>query len=117
MAESELIEKLKNIGLTESKAKETLKNVNLTNNLRSVINSAEQHSNDLGGSTGNLLYNIASKTKAQISHQIPLLGEYVALKKIDSEVRLNAAIGDYCIYQDFLFSKNKNSGNILMPSR
>ena len=31
MAESELIEKLKNIGLTESKAKETLKNVNLTN--------------------------------------------------------------------------------------
>lgn len=92
MAEVELIEKLKSIGLTESKAKETLKNANLTNNLKCVINSAEQHSNDLGGSKGNLLYNIASKTKAQISHRIPLLGEYVALGKIDSEVRLNAAI-------------------------
>ena len=107
MAESELIEKLKNIGLTESKAKETLKNVILTNNLRSVINSAEQHSNDLSGSTGNLLYNIASKTKAQISHQIPLLGEYVALKKIDSEVRLNAAIGDYFICIQYFEELNR----------
>ena len=94
MAEVELIESLKSIGLTESKAKETLKNANLTNNLKCVINSAEQHSKDLGGSKGNLLYNIASKTKAQISHRIPLLGEYVALGKIDSEVRLNAAIGN-----------------------
>ena len=113
MAESELIEKLKNIGLTESKAKETLKNVNLTNNLRSVINSAEQHSNDLAGSTGNLLYNIASKTKAQISHQIPLLGEYVALKKIDSEVRLNAAIGDYCIYLQYFDFQRTKIDNVL----
>ena len=105
MTEAELIEKFKAIGLTESKAKETLKNSNLTNNLKSVINSAEQHSNDLGGSTGNLLYNIASKTKAQISSQLPLLGEYVALGKIDSEVRLNAAIGNsYLIIPGQLFA-------------
>ena len=93
MAEGELIDKFKHIGLTEAKAKETLKNTNLSNNLKCVINSAEKHSKDLGGSKGNLLYNIASKSKAQISHQIPLLGEYVALGKIDSEVRLMAAIG------------------------
>jgi hypothetical protein len=93
MEETQIIELFKKIGLNETKAKETLKNANLTNNLVCVAKSALKQSSELEGTKGNLLYNIASKTKSQISNHIPLLGEYVALGKIDSEIRLNAAIG------------------------
>ena len=93
MDETKTIEIFKKIGLTETKAKETLKNANLTNNLVRVIKYAMEKSSELDGTKGNLLYNIASKIKSQISHHIPLLGEYVALGKIDSEIRLNCAIG------------------------
>ena len=93
MDEERLIEMFKSIGLSETKAKETLKNSHLTNNLQTVIKAASAKSNELNGIKGNLLYNIASKTKPQISSRIPMLSEYVALDKIDSEVRLNAAMG------------------------
>ena len=93
MDETQIIELFKKIGLNETKGKETLKNANLTNNLICVVKAALEKSTELEGTKGNLLYNIASKTKSQISHHIPLLGEYVALGKIDSEIRLNAAIG------------------------
>ena len=93
MDETQLIELFKGIGLNETKAKETLKNVHLTSNLRYVINAASAKSSELDGIKGNLLYNIASKTKSQIISHIPILSEYVALGKIDSEARLNAAIG------------------------
>ena len=88
-----LITQFMGIGLSEAKAKETLKNSNLTNNLKIVIETASANSKELEGVKGNLLYNIASKIKPQISGRVPILAEYVALGKIDSEIRLNAAIG------------------------
>ena len=93
MDENQLIELFNGIGLSEAKAKETLKNSHLTSNLKNAINAASAKSSELDGIKGNLLYNIASKTKSQIISHIPMLSEYVALGKIDSESRLNAAIG------------------------
>ena len=88
-----LITQFMGIGLSEAKAKETLKNSNLTNNLKMVIETASASSKELEGVKGNLLYNIASKIRPQISGRVPILAEYVALGKIDSEMRLSAAIG------------------------
>ena len=83
------------IGLTEQKAKETAKNKVLSKTLSTVVNEAETQGGDLA-SCGSLLYNISSKTKPQILHFMPLLVKYVCAGKLDSEIRLNAAI-DYLL--------------------
>lgn len=85
------------IGLSEVKAKETAKNSNVSANLKSCINAASSvSSGETSKAHGMLLYHIATKIKPQISMQIPLLSRYVAEGKIDSELRLNAAM-DYLI--------------------
>jgi glutaminyl-tRNA synthetase len=90
----ELVPAFMRIGLTEQKAKETAKNKQLSANLAVVIAEAEKHSSssqDLAGH-GTLLYHVASKLKAQVFHLAPLLVELICRGKLDSELRLNAAI-------------------------
>ena len=84
------IELLKSIGLSEAKAKETMKNANLTKNLVVVVN----HASKVGDVSvrGNLLYNLASKIKPQIVAHLPMLSEYVVTGKLDTEVRVQAAL-------------------------
>ncbi|KAK3797448.1 hypothetical protein RRG08_011699 [Elysia crispata] len=81
------------IGLTEQKAKETIKNAQLTENLKQAIKLAD----DFGATAirkeiGKLLYNVASKLKAQIKNHMGLLVQYISSKKITSEDQLNAAL-------------------------
>lgn len=40
---------------------------------------------------GKLLYNIATKLKAQIKNHQPMLVEYVVARKITTEIQLNGA--------------------------
>jgi len=79
------------LGLTEQKAKETLKNKNLTKSLSEVVKEAEKHTHELPGICS-LLYNVASKTKPQVFHYMPLLVRYICSKQLDNELRLTAAI-------------------------
>jgi len=88
-----LVVLFKTIGLSEAKAKETAKNANLSNNLKLAIEAAAKVAS--GGDSSNhgaLLYTIASKIKPQVSGHLPLLAEYVASGKLDSEVRVQAAL-------------------------
>jgi len=79
------------IGLTEQKAKETAKNKNLSKNLACVIPEAANNTGDLTA-CGTLLYTVASKTKPQVFHFMPLLVKYICGGKLDNELRLNAAL-------------------------
>nr|CAG4645363.1 EOG090X01EL [Lynceus sp. MCZ IZ 141354] len=93
MAENEMIPLFCSIGLTEAKAKETLKNKVASQNLKTCIEAASKlSSNGIPKTTGTLLYHIATKIKPQVQKHIPLLTEYVSAGKIDSEIRLNAAL-------------------------
>ena len=103
LEETQLMELLNKIGLSEAKAKETQKNSNLTSNLVAVINAALEKCDDVDGTKGSLIYNAASKIKPQINDHLPMLGHYIALNKIDSEVRLNAAIGKFSPYIGFSY--------------
>jgi len=94
--EDNLVELFMKIGLTEAKSKETAKNKILSKQLSSVISEASyQYSTELD-KIGTLLYHTASKLKPQVFHLMPLLVRYIGERKIDNEVRLNAAI-DYLI--------------------
>jgi len=95
MDTDELVAKFQRVGLTESKAKETLKNKTVSNNLSQLVDWAGEGT-ELAGVRGNLLYNTASKTKPQIWSLAPLLVKYVCQDKLDTEVRLAAAI-DYLL--------------------
>ena len=103
MEETQLMELLKKIGLSEAKAKETQKNSNLTSNLVAAINATLEKCDAIDGTKGSLIYNAASKIKPQINDHLPMLGHYIALNKIDSEVRLNAAIGRFTRYIVFSY--------------
>ncbi|XP_054718771.1 probable glutamine--tRNA ligase [Uloborus diversus] len=88
-----VLSKLNIIGLSEQKAKETVKNEKLCSDLIQTIELAEKHSsNEISKATGNLLYHIATKLKPQIRSKMSLLVQYVAEGKIDSEIKLNAAM-------------------------
>lgn len=81
------------IGLSQQKAKETMKNDALSQTLLEVIKEAKKHtSNGIGKQLGNLLYQAATKMKSQIRHRIPIISEYLASGKIDTEVKLVAAL-------------------------
>jgi glutaminyl-tRNA synthetase len=98
MAE-QLMTQFVSIGLSEDKAKETLKNETLTKTLKEVIEESNKHFNTKNGfnkSMGKLLYLTASTVKSQIRTHLPLLSEYIAKEKIDSELKLSAAI-DYLL--------------------
>jgi len=81
------------IGLSEQKAKETLKNSSVSSHLKNCIDVGLQFSHaGIAKSHGMLLYHIATKVKPQISSHIPLLSQYVVEGKIESELRLTAAM-------------------------
>lgn len=81
------------IGISEQKAKETAKNEKLCNDLLQIIILAKRYSSkDVSKTVGNLLYHIASKTKPQIRSKVDILVKYVAEEKIDTEIKLNAAL-------------------------
>ncbi|OCT85866.1 glutamine--tRNA ligase [Xenopus laevis] len=81
------------IGLSEQKARETLKNESLSLVLREAIVQAQK---TLGSSvdkvTGTLLYNVATRLKD--TKRLGFLVEYIASKKISTDLQLNAAL-DY----------------------
>lgn len=75
---------------SESKAKETLKNANVTKNLTAALNECK--GTPLPDGTGILLYHMASKIKAQIIHHLPLLVKYIVSQKLDTTLRIDAAL-------------------------
>lgn len=79
------------IGLSEDKVKDTIKNEALTKLLLELITPLRKNSDVLDRGVGKLVYLAATTTKAQIRQHLPLVIEYVASKKIDSEAKLTAA--------------------------
>lgn len=86
-----VVSRLKELGLTESKAKETAKNKSLSSNLTQLMDWAGEGL-DLTGARGNLLYHVASKSKPQMWSLVPVLVRLICEDKLDNELRLNAAI-------------------------
>ncbi|XP_074645697.1 glutamine--tRNA ligase-like [Tubulanus polymorphus] len=98
MSDETMLSLLTGIGLSDAKAKETMKNKDLSSRLKTIIDESGKHcSTPVEKSTGNLLYHIATKLKAQIVHRIPLLVQYTVTNKIRSELQLNAAL-DYLLH-------------------
>ncbi|CAH1783319.1 unnamed protein product, partial [Owenia fusiformis] len=90
---ADFIQLFTGIGLSEQKAKETAKNETLAQNLKNTIDEAKSHcGGEVDKSVGTLLYNISTRLKNQIKQHKSLLVKYVANKKINSEVQLNAAM-------------------------
>lgn len=79
---------------SETKAKETLKNANVTKNLTAALNECK--GTPIPEGAGMLLYHLASKIKAQIIHHLPLLVKYIISQKLDTTVRVDAAL-DYVL--------------------
>ncbi|CAG4964530.1 unnamed protein product [Parnassius apollo] len=90
MTPEETIEKLKLLGLSEQKAKETLKNVNVTKILLAALNEVNLQTAPAGA--GMLLYHLATKIKPQITEKLPFICKYIADGKLDSTLRVDAAI-------------------------
>lgn len=109
------------IGLSEQKAKETAKNEKLCKELLNFITLAKKHSTKgISKSTGNLLYHIASKAKPQIRPKIDTLVKYVVDEKIDTEIKLNAALSYLMDHADKIlnipeFEKNSGVGISVSP--
>ncbi|XP_063282773.1 glutamine--tRNA ligase [Pelobates fuscus] len=81
------------IGLSEQKARETLKNEALSSALREAVLQAQSISGpSIDKVTGTLLYNVASRLKD--TKRLGFLVEYIASKKISTDLQLNAAL-DY----------------------
>ncbi|KAG8127917.1 putative Glutaminyl-tRNA synthetase-like protein [Naja naja] len=79
------------IGLSESKARETLRNEALTALLREAVGQAQGILGPVIDKTvGTLLYNVASRLKD--SKRLGHLVEYIATKKIITDLQLNAAL-------------------------
>ncbi|ESO13043.1 hypothetical protein HELRODRAFT_63797 [Helobdella robusta] len=97
--DADLIQLFGKIGLTENKSKDTIKNTSLSENLKTVIHEAEKVDKEcLNNKTvGNLLYVLVTKLKSQIAHHRSFLVKYIASKKINSEIQLNASL-DYLLH-------------------
>ncbi|KAF7490005.1 putative glutamine--tRNA ligase [Sarcoptes scabiei] len=93
-------QKLSWIGLNESKINDTVKNKQLTKILLELIEILQRfidpNSTALDRNVGKLLYQAATTYKAQIYSHLPLIVEYIAKKKIDTEQKLQAAF-DYLL--------------------
>lgn len=98
---SELTEQFLALGMSEQKVKETLKNATLTKNLQQAI--AESHGAKLDDGAGMLLYHMVSKLKPQINTELPLLVRYIVERKLDSTMRVDAAL-------DYLLKVGKRKG-------
>ncbi|XP_063379722.1 probable glutamine--tRNA ligase isoform X1 [Cydia fagiglandana] len=90
MSPEETIEKFKHLGLSEQKAKETLKNVNVTKFLLAGLN--EVNVANLPAGAGMLIYHLATKIKPQIASQLPFVCKYIESGKLDSTLRVDAAL-------------------------
>lgn len=62
----------------------------MTKNLTAALNECKGQT--LPDGAGNLLYHMASKIKQQIIHQLPLLVKYIASGKLDTTIRVDAAL-------------------------
>eukprot|EP00058_Branchiostoma_floridae_P016232 XP_002601720.1 hypothetical protein BRAFLDRAFT_121196 [Branchiostoma floridae] len=80
------------VGLSEQKAKETIKNEVLTGELKNIINEARKHCSTIDKSMGVLLYGMATRLKSK--GRANFLTEYIATKKITTELQLQSAL-DY----------------------
>lgn len=85
------------LGLSEAKAKETLKNEQLTSLFLEMIkilkaNLPDPNVDNLDKTIGKLIYQAVTTFKTQIRHHLPLVIEYIAKKKIDTEQKLSASI-------------------------
>ncbi|KAF4520480.1 hypothetical protein B566_EDAN004731 [Ephemera danica] len=76
------------IGLSEKKVQETLKNKQVSAHLKTAI--IESGAN--GAEYGALLYHLASKMRNQIAQHLPLLARYVTAGKLDTTLRIDAAL-------------------------
>lgn len=101
MAHKKYLEELfSDIGLTENKAKDTVKNLVLSESLNSAIVEAKKSDASCISSkgVGNLLYVLVTKLKSQVTQHRDFVVKYIALKKINSELQLNAAL-EYLLSQ------------------
>lgn len=90
MADQELLKQFQCLGMSEQKAKETLKNANVSKHLQLAL--AEVKGAPLGEGVGMLLYHMASKIKPQIAHELPLVTRYIVDRKLDTTLRVEAAL-------------------------
>ncbi|CAG4940858.1 unnamed protein product [Colias eurytheme] len=94
MTPEETIENFKKIGLSEQKAKETLKNANVTKFLLQIL--SEVQLDQIPSGAGLLLYHLATKIKPQIANKLSFICKYIAEGKLDSTLRVDAAL-DYAL--------------------
>uniref|UniRef100_A0A0A9YX86 glutamine--tRNA ligase n=2 Tax=Lygus hesperus TaxID=30085 RepID=A0A0A9YX86_LYGHE len=85
------IERFKNLGLSEQKAKETLKNASLAKFLNTIIDEVVKQGKK-PSEFGTLLYHLASKLKPQIAPRLSILVTYIVSNKLDSTPRVDAAV-------------------------
>ncbi|KAJ8727013.1 hypothetical protein PYW08_015410 [Mythimna loreyi] len=90
MTPEETIERFKLLGLNEQKAKETLKNANVTKFLLAALNEVDVAKLPTGA--GMLIYHLATKIKPQIASKLPFISEFIAKGKLDSTLRVDAAL-------------------------
>ncbi|CAH0721689.1 unnamed protein product, partial [Brenthis ino] len=90
MSCEENVEKFKELGLSEQKAKETLKNANVSKFLLAALNEVTISNLPNGG--GLLIYHLATKIKPQIANKISFICKYIADGKLDSSLRIDAAL-------------------------
>lgn len=86
----ESISQFVSLGLSEQKAKETLKNVNVTKTLLQALNETKNVIIPEGA--GMLIYHLATKIKPQINNHMGFLVDYIVKKKLDSTLRVDAAL-------------------------
>ncbi|XP_031422097.1 glutamine--tRNA ligase [Clupea harengus] len=89
---ADLITLFVSLGLSEQKAKETLKNEALSSTLKDAIAQAQNvvGSVAIDKAMGTLLYSMASRLKD--TQRLGVLTEYIAKRKITSELQLSAAL-------------------------
>lgn len=86
----DLLNKFVSLGLSEQKAKETLINANVTKYLTAVISQID--TSKLPPGAGMLIYHLATKLKPQILNRLAILCNYILNGKLDSTVRVDAAL-------------------------
>ena len=86
-----LLKNIIGLGLSEQKAKETLKNVALTKNITSALSGIADVSL-LPAGTGMLIYHLCTKIKPQAITHLPMLVKLTADQKLDTTVRVEAAL-------------------------
>jgi glutaminyl-tRNA synthetase len=100
---SETVKQFIALGLSDQKARETLKNVNVTKNLTSAISHLKNLEN-LDTGVGMVIYHTATKIKPQILSHLPLLVKLIVENKLDTPMRVDAAL-------DYLLTNNATQGS------